>query len=205
MQFVNYHVINPENPHRQEEELLNRLRQSDRNAFAELYRKYWRRLFDSAYKRLLLREECEEIIQEIFVDIWEKRETLIITVSLEAYLFGALRYRIYNLIRSRKIRNAYLDHLTNTQEVEQNYIEDSLYYEELAGALAKSIENLPEKIRKVYQLSRRENLSYKEISVRLNIPLDTVEKQMGKAIRIIRANLKDFTLLLILLAERGFK
>ncbi|WP_439555609.1 RNA polymerase sigma-70 factor [Dyadobacter sp.] len=185
--------------------MLYRLRQSDRNAFAELYRKYWRRLFDSAYKRLLLREECEEIIQEIFVDIWEKRETLIITVSLEAYLFGALRYRIYNLIRSRKIRNAYLDHLAHTHEVEQNYIEDSLYYEELAGALAKSIENLPEKIRKVYQLSRRENLSYKEISAQLNIPVDTVEKQMGKAIRIIRANLKDFTLLLILLAERGFR
>ena len=71
--------------------------------------------------------------------------------------------------------------------------------------MAKSIENLPEKIRKVYQLSRRENLSYKEISAQLNIPVDTVEKQMGKAIRIIRTNLKDFTLLLILLAEHGFE
>ncbi|MCF2492946.1 RNA polymerase sigma-70 factor [Dyadobacter chenhuakuii] len=185
--------------------MLYRLRQGDRNAFAELYKKYWRRLFDSAYKRLLLREECEEIIQEIFIDIWEKRETLVITVSMEAYLFGALRYRIYNLIRSRKIRNAYLDHLTNTQEIEKNYIEDSLYYDELAGALARSIENLPEKIKKVYQLSRRENLSYKEISLQLNIPVDTVEKQMGKAIKIIRASLKDFILILILLAESGFE
>jgi RNA polymerase sigma-70 factor (ECF subfamily) len=184
--------------------LLSRLRQSDRDAFAELYRKYWRRLFDSAYKRLLLREECEEIIQELFVDIWEKRETLAITLSIEAYLFGALRYSIYNLIRSRNIRNAYLGHLSGYQQIEQNYIEDRLYYEELARALAKSIENLPEKIKMVYQLSRRENLTYKEISSQLNIPIDTVEKQMGKALKLIRTDLKDFTVILIILAEQGF-
>jgi len=181
------------------------LRQSDRDAFARLYKKYWRRLFDSAYKRLLLREECEEIIQELFVDIWAKRETLIITVSMEAYLFGALRFSIYNLIRSQKIRNAYLDHLANTREAEQNYIEDRLYYEELALALEKSIENLPEKARNVYLLSRKENLTYKEIAQQLNMPIDTVEKQMGKALKILRMNLKDFTLILILLAENGLK
>lgn len=180
------------------------MRQSDREAFARLYKKYWRRLFDSAYKRLLLREECEEIIQELFVDIWAKRETLLVTVSLEAYLFGALRFSIYNLIRSQKIRNAYLDHLTNTREAEQNYIEDRLYYEELARALEKSIENLPEKAKNVYLLSRRDNLTYKEIAQQLNMPVDTVEKQMGKALKILRMNLKDFTLILILLTGNHF-
>ena len=180
--------------------MLSGLRLGDKDAFAQLYKKYWRRLFDSAYKRLLLREECEEIIQELFVDLWTRRNTLLISISLEAYLFGALRYSIYNLIRSQKIREAYLDHLLHNSDIEHNYIEDQLYYEELADALNKSIENLPEKFRKVYILSRRENLSYKEISAQLNVPIDTVEKHMGKALKILREDLKDFVLLLLFLS-----
>ncbi len=120
-----------------------------------------------------LREECEEIIQEIFIDLWTKRENLLITVSLEAYLFGALRFGIYNFIRSRKISDSYLDHLLHTANPEQNYIEDWLYYEELSQALEKSIQNLPDKFRKVYLRSRSENMTYREIAAQLNLPMDT--------------------------------
>ncbi len=168
------------------------MRTGDSDAFASLYRKYWRRLFDAAYRRILLREESEEIIQEIFVDLWTKRETLLISVSLEAYLFGALRYSIYNLIRSRKIRDAYLEHLLQAPGEQNNHIEDLLHYEELAQALEKSVRNLPEKLRKVYLLSRKEHLTYKEIAEQEQIPVDTVEKQMGRALKILRENLKEF-------------
>ena len=121
-----------------------------------------------------------------------KRETLLISVSLEAYLFGALRYSIYNLIRSRKIREAYLEHLLRVPGDENNYIEDRLHYEELARALESSVQNLPEKLRKVYLLSRKEHLTYKEIAEQEQIPVDTVEKQMGRALKILRENLKEF-------------
>ncbi|MDR6804357.1 RNA polymerase sigma-70 factor (ECF subfamily) [Dyadobacter sp. BE34] len=172
--------------------MLARMQTGDSEAFAALYRKYWRRLFDAAYRRILLREESEEIIQEIFVDLWAKRETLLISVSLEAYLFGALRYSIYNLIRSRKIREAYLEHLLQVPGDQNNYIEDRLHYEELARALESSVQNLPEKLRKVYLLSRKEHLTYKEIAEQEQIPVDTVEKQMGRALKILRENLKEF-------------
>lgn len=175
------------------------MRQGDGDAFAALYRKYWRRLFDAAYRRLMLREECEEIIQEIFTDLWVKRETLLISVSLEAYLFGALRYSIYNLIRSRKIREAYLEQLLHTPEAIGNHIEDRLHYEELAQALETGIANLPEKLKKVYVLSRKEHLTYKEIALQENIPVDTVEKQMGRALKILREQLKDFALAWVVL------
>ncbi len=168
------------------------MRTGDSDAFALLYRKYWRRLFDAAYRRIMLREECEEIIQEIFADLWTKRETLLISVSLEAYLFGALRYSIYNHIRSRKIREAYLEHMLQTPGEEGNYIEDRLHYEELARALENSVQNLPEKLRKVYLLSRKVHLTYKEIAEQEQIPLDTVEKRMGRALKILRENLKEF-------------
>ncbi|WP_143828817.1 RNA polymerase sigma-70 factor [Dyadobacter fermentans] len=172
--------------------MLARMKAGDSDAFATLYRKYWRRLFDAAYRRIMLREECEELIQEIFTDLWTKRETLLISVTLEAYLFGALRYSIYNMIRSRKIWEAYLEHLLQMPGDAGNDTEDRLHYEELALALENSIQNLPEKLRKVYQLSRKEHLTYKEIAEREQIPVDTVEKQMGRALKILRDNLKEF-------------
>lgn len=175
----------------------------DSDAFAALYRKYWRRLFDAAYRRIMLREECEELIQEIFTDLWTKRETLLISVSLESYLFGALRYSIYNLIRSRKIRDAYLEYLLQTPAGDSNYIEDHLYYEELSRALEVSIGNLPDKLRKVYVLSRKEHLTYREIAAQENIPVDTVEKQMGRALKILRESLRDYAWICIMLEMWG--
>ncbi len=168
------------------------MQKGDRAAFVQLYKKYWRRLFDSAYKRLLTREECEDIVQEIFIDLWAKRDKILITASIEAYLFGALRYQIYNRIRSRKVQESYLNSLTHTPQYQQNPIEDWFYYEELSMVLEKSIENMPEKFRRAYWLSRKENLSYKEIASQLSLPIDTVEKHIGKALKILRKNLKDF-------------
>ncbi|WP_247235711.1 RNA polymerase sigma factor [Telluribacter sp. SYSU D00476] len=176
---------------------LARLKEGDREAFEELYRKYWRRLYNTAYRRLLSREDSEEVIQDLFVYIWSKRDTLEITTTLEAYLQGALKFSIYNFIRSRKVKEAYLDSLNHTATPEQNFIEDTIYYEELAAALEKSIEHLPEKLKKVYLLSRKENYTYKEIADQLNIPLDTVEKQMGKALKLLRQSLKDFVAALL--------
>lgn len=200
MQFLNPEAIHSAASHQDDHQILFRLREGDREAFEQLYRKYWRDLFNSAYKRLLLREEAEEIIQDLFVQLWVKRELLVITSTLEAYLFGALRYSIYNFIRNRKVQQAYLDHLAHSSEIDQNYIEDSLYYEELTEALAKSIEKLPEKYKKVYLLSRYENFTYREIAKHLNIPLDTVEKHMGKALKLLRDSLRDFAVILCIWA-----
>lgn len=111
-------------------------------------------------------------------------------------MFGALRYSIYNFIRNKQVREAYLDHLGNVSSGNQSYIEDTLYYEELSVALSTTIEKLPEKYKNVYLLSRNDNLTYKEIAKYLSIPLDTVEKHMGKALKMIRENLRGFTILI---------
>ena len=197
-------MVNSEISHSQDEELLSRLKEGDREAFEQLYRKYWRRLFDSAYKRLLLREETEEIVQDLFVNIWVKRETLLITTTLEQYLYGALRYSIYNFIRSSRIRETYLNSLLHTTDIDKSYIEDGIYYEELSRALDSCIESMPEKFKNVYILSRKQNLTYKEISQHLDIPLDTVEKHMGRALKILRESLKDFACMLLIWNAGGW-
>jgi RNA polymerase sigma-70 factor (ECF subfamily) len=183
-----------------DEELLTLLQQGSRDSFEILYKKYWKQLFNSAYKRLQSREIVEELVQDIFVDLWSKREIMQINSSLQAYLFTALRYKLFSYFRSQLIRKRHVDYILHHSEGYENFVEDQLYYEELARALENSVGNLPEKYRTIYRLSRNENLTYKEIAAHLNIPVDTVEKQMGKALKLLRIQLKDYAWLAVLCA-----
>lgn len=174
------------------------MHEGDRAAFELLYRKYWRRLYDSAYKRVQSREDCEEIIQELFLDLWTKRQHVTITTSLEVYLFTALRYKIYNYIRSQLTKRAHVDYVTSLGIPQANLVEDQLYYEELQQNLHQGLAQLPEKYRRVYELSRHQEYTYREIAQLLNLPIDTVEKQMAKALQLLRLHLKEhlFTIML---------
>lgn len=183
-----------------DEELLTLLRQGSRFSFEILYKKYWKQLFNSAYKRLPSREIVEELVQDIFVDLWSKREILEIHSSLSAYLFTALRYKLFSYFRAQLIRQRHQDFIMTQTEYYENFVEDQLYYEELAKALDVCVKKLPDKCRTVYQLSRAEHLTYKEIAIRMNMPVDTVEKQMGKALKLLRVQLKEFAWLAVLCA-----
>ncbi|PMD91442.1 RNA polymerase subunit sigma-70 [Siphonobacter sp. BAB-5405] len=193
-------LIQIQSPHT-DESLIALLKQDDRSAFELLYRKYWRRLYDSAYRRVQTREDCEEIVQELFLDLWSKRQHLEITTSLEIYLFTALRYRIYNYIRSLLTKKAHLDYLLQRGDYEANLVEDQLYYEELQRALDAGVAQLPEKYRRVYELSRQEHYTYREIAQLLELPIDTVEKQMAKALKLLRLHLKEHLFMLLLAAH----
>ena len=183
-----------------DEELLTLLQQGSRESFEILYKKYWKQLFNSAYKRLQSREIVEELVQDIFVDLWSKREVLEIHSSLQAYLFTALRYKLFSYFRSQFIKKKHVEYVLHHSEGYENFVEDQLYYEELAHALENSVETLPEKYKTVYLLSRNQNLTYKEIAAHLNMPLDTVEKQMGKALKLLRIKLKDYAWIAVLCA-----
>jgi RNA polymerase sigma-70 factor (ECF subfamily) len=154
-------------------------------------------MYDSAYQRIGNREEVEELLQDLFLSIWAKKETLDIHTNLEAYLMGALKFKIYNHFRAQKVKDAYISAYTYLGDAAQNVVEDVIYYDELYLAIEKSVGLLPDKCREVYILSRHEHLSYREISTRLNMPIDTVEKQMSKALKFLRQHLKDFMLLLL--------
>ncbi|RAJ91120.1 RNA polymerase sigma-70 factor (ECF subfamily) [Larkinella arboricola] len=181
-----------------EEPLIIQLKQGDRQAFERLYRKYWRSLFDRAYKRLQSREETEELVQELFTQLWARRDSLVITSSLEAYLFTALRNQIFSHLRTRIVQRKYATLLVQREHQPFNPVEDQIYYEELAATFQNSVEKLPEKYRTVYQLSRHQNLTYREIAKHLNLPIDTVEKQMSKALQLLRMYLKDYVIAVVL-------
>lgn len=176
-------------------ELLDRLKQGDAWAFELIYRKYSSPLYQAAYKILQDTDICEDIVQDLFVELWSKRYSLNI-VKLQSYLYTSARNNVLMVIRSNKIKVdiAELERLTSA------YNSDELVLEkDLKQSLNQGLELLPEKCRTIFQMSRYGHLSHKEIASHLNISVKTVENQIGIALKRLKITLSDFLNLFILL------
>lgn len=173
-------------------QLFRLVKQDDIKAFEALYNRYWSDLIDSAYRRLQSREKAEDIIQDIFISLYQKRHSLDITVSLEAYLHQSLRYKVLNVIRDEFTRSACRKKIFFKEQCKN----DSAEYtdaKELSNRIGQVLSSLPDKCREAFLMSREQNLSNKDISLGMNISVSTVEKHIGKALRILRNNLRDYT------------
>ena len=175
-----------------DQKLLKRLKKGDQQAFTLLFRKYWALLFDSAYKRLQSREQAEEVVQELFTDVWQRRASLTLTHSFFTYLSVALKYRVLNQIRNEGVKNRHLHYIKARQNFAIHPIEEKVYYDELHTAYEKAVDQLPERCRLVFYLRRHEQRSFQEIATQLNISESTAEKHMVKALKLLRADLKDY-------------
>lgn len=174
-------------------ELLKLLRDDDRRAFEMLYNRYSGKAYQVAYNLFRDTVVCEDLVQELFIDLWTKRTTLNIS-SLEWYLKVAIKNRVLMYIRSQK---ATLD-LSAIATLTEKYSTDSkLLQNDISHLLEEGVERLPEKCRQIFTLSRREYLSNKEIASRLNISVKTVENQMTIALRYLRVGLNDYLPLLV--------
>jgi RNA polymerase sigma-70 factor (family 1) len=168
-------------------ELVDLLKGDDEDALATMYQKYWEPLFRSAFSLLRDRPACEDLIQEVFINIWDHRKTLEISLSLKSYLYAAMRYAVYRQIRSGKGREDIFDAIVERLQTPAAY--GQLEHREMLAQINAIVATLPEKCREVYQLSRDERLSHKEIASRLGISTKTVENQIAKALRHLRASL----------------
>lgn len=172
-------------------ELFQLTKRENIRAFEELYRRHWAYLIDAAYKRLQSRQKAEDIVQELFITLYQKRNFLEITVSLKAYLGRALKYRILNEFRSEGIRTTYAKSLFLNDVCKNDFVE-GVEAKDLHKKIETSLASLPEKCRQVFLLSRREDMSNKEISLELNISVSTVEKHIGKALKILKEDLRNY-------------
>ncbi|MEO8253251.1 MAG: RNA polymerase sigma-70 factor [Flavobacterium sp.] len=179
-------------------EILQQLKKGDKAALTVLYNTYWKPLFIASYNLLKNKEICEEIIQDIFIEIWNNRAELEIKVSLKSYLYACVRYKVFSEFRKNKIEQLPL--FENLEERFQcDTPETKMMHEELEIHVRKIIATLPEKCKKVYELSRNEQLSHKEIAERLAISTKTVENHITKALRILRISLgTSFSLELVI-------
>lgn len=179
-----------------EAELLQKMRSGDRAAFRTIYDRYWERLYRVARDKVLYPENAEEMVQDIFLDIWERREALTVG-SLENYLFRAVKHKVLDYVRAQIVRRQHEDFVLQVSyEREDADIEEELAYRELTEAFHSGLNDLPEKTREVFRLSRMEQLSGKQISDMLQIPERTVSYHIAQAVNVLRVHLKDFMLCL---------
>ena len=178
--------------------LLQALLADDRAAFAELYERYWYRVFALAHRRLNSREVAEELVQDLFATLWLKRHQHAID-NLEHYLMTAISRRVIGHLRAHHVRSAYADYCRWHQATTTEETEQALAAADLTEAFSQALLHLPEQSREVFRLSRLEHFSVQEIALRLNISTKTVEYHITKSLRLLRTHLRDFVLLAVIL------
>lgn len=182
-----------------DEVLLNRLRNNDENALTELYNRYWNPVYLYTYNVLRDKEVCKDIVQDLFMDLWKRREKLHVTSTFKSYLFSSARYQIFAQIRKKE--KSLGSHLFENldQRLHYNSPESEYLYQELVQRISATVESLPQKCREVYTLSREEQLSHAEISQFLDISTKTVENHITKALKVLRSSVGTYLLAILLL------
>lgn len=177
-----------------EKKLIQDLKSGDKRALTTLYTDYWKQLYLSSYNLLKDKETCEEIIQDVFIDIWNRRADLEIKVSLKSYLYSCVRYKVFSEFRKNKaLRTELFENLH--ERIHTTTPESEILFEELKLQINLIVENLPDKCKRVYKLSRNQQLTHKEISEQLNISTKTVENHITNALNVLRASLGICTML----------
>ena len=159
----------------------------DVKAFEEIYQKYASRMLTYALQILKEKEVCEDIIQNIFIDFWSKRETNTVE-NLEGYLFRAVKFQIFKYFRDTKFSNEDLTRL-NLVEVSVS-ASKVLEYQDLELAIKNSVDQLPSRCKEIFELSRFEHKTNQEIADLLGVSLQAVKNQISKALSAIRTDLK---------------
>jgi RNA polymerase sigma-70 factor (family 1) len=180
-----------------EQEIVGAIKQGNERIFEETFRKYYQSLCNYANSILKEMDESEEIVQNLFLSIWEKRSDLEITISLKSYLYRAVHNHCLNRIKHLKIREEYQQYATNFYDASYESVSQTIMKNELEQKIEEAIKKLPEQCRLIFRMSRFEELKYNEIAEQLELSPKTVENQIGKALKFLRIELSEYLPLLI--------
>ena len=174
-----------------DEQLTALLKKGDQQAFAEIYNRYAERLAGFAASKLYNLDDARDILHDMFVKLWEGREQLNITSTLQSYLFAIMRHRIIDKIRKNITREDYAAMAQSLSTVYDAGIEKQVEANELKQTIDKSLDQLSPRIKEIYKLSREEGLNNHEIAERLNLSEQTVKNQLSAALKHLRGSLSD--------------
>ncbi len=178
--------------------LVKNTKEGDKNAFEQLFKKYYLRLSHYAYQYVGNMPDAEELVQETFVNIWEKRSTIDISISFKPYIYQAVKNRGINVIRGNQRR---INHHSQHQfsNIDSSKTDDNIHLNELNEKLFEGLESLPPKCKKIFQMSRLEGLKHKEIAVKMEIKIKTVENQISIALKYLRNHLSEYLQIIALI------
>ena len=172
--------------------IIFRINQGDLVAFEHIFRKHYENLCRYAMKILNNADEAEEVVQDLFLVLWQKRETIKIDVSLKAYLYIAVHNRCLKLLRRKNIEEKFRNSQSKTVVYSESP-EETANTGEMFEIFERTMDSLPARCSAIFRMSRFEGLKYAEIARKLSVSVKTVEANMGKALKMLRKNLKDYT------------
>ena len=180
------------------ETITTLLSQRDETVFEHVFKTHFKRLHAYAFTILRDETEAEEIVQQVFFKLWERSENLSLTGSVSAYLYRAVHNESLNYIKHQKVRSNHQLHIAYSMKNEVEHPAKKVMAGELEKKIHTALNELPEQCRTIFQMSRFDELKYREIADKLGISVKTVENQMGKALKLLREKLVDFLIFILL-------
>jgi RNA polymerase sigma-70 factor (family 1) len=179
--------------------LTDLLRSGDRLAYEEIYHRYKFVLHNHAWNKIRNKEEAQDALQEVFATLWAKREGLTIGDNLSGYLYSAVRNRVLNQIARKDIQGRYIASIKAFADTQPVVTDHRVRENQLRELIDKEIAALPPRMRQVFDMSRKEHLTYKEIAARLGTSEETVKKQVSGALKTLRVKLGILVYILMII------
>ena len=167
-------------------QLLSEFQRGSERAFEVIYNRYFPRLYLHALKMLRDPDEAQDLIQELFTAFWTKGRELDLTTSLSSYLYASTRNRVLNIFEHNRVHDHYIASLGEYLSNVESSVDEIIIEKELAEIIEAEIRRMPPKMREIFEMSRHENRSHREIAEMLSISDKTVKKQVSKALKILK-------------------
>lgn len=175
-----------------DEKLLVLIKENDEQAFHTLYKRYWKKILAQSLIKLTSQEEAEELVQTVFMNLWQRRHTIALRFSFATYIASITKYEILAQLAKRKKETVLKQKMRAIHSDADLATGNWLDYEQLRLEIEKTVRTLPEKCRLVFQLSRDKGYTEKQIAEVLHISPKTVEAHIGKALKSLRSSLQQF-------------
>lgn len=165
--------------------------QINHNTFRSLYQNYWKKVFGVCYHLLQNTELAKELAQDIFESLWKRRETLLISGNIEAYLLRAAKLEVFEYIRNQHIREKHLHRYAENAPKTENSTQEHVFYDELSNRVDELLDHLPAKCQQIYRLNYQ-GASHREIAATFQVSEKTVEYHIHKTKTFLRRQLKGY-------------
>jgi RNA polymerase sigma-70 factor (family 1) len=181
-----------------DEQLMKEIKADNKFAFDTLYRQYSKKLFQFGFSILKSTEETENLIQDVFLNLWENRQKVEKDASVKSYIFTIAYNSAISILRKKSRESQFIEYLESIQDTSMRSCDLDIEYNELSKKLEDIIKELPQRQKEVYLLHKFDGLKYYEIAERLDISVNTIENHMSRALKTIRLKLGNYTLITIL-------
>jgi len=177
-----------------ENHLITLLQKQDQLAYTEIYTRFWPILFRHARRMLQDDDEATDIVQDIFVKLWERSSSLSMSGTLSGYLYSATKNRVIDRINRHKLEKRYLDSLEDFLNIGETITDDTILASELALRIEQEVSKLPKKMQRILRMRQEAAHSYKEIAKTVGTSEGNVKKQLYNAMKLLRSKF-DITML----------